>query len=76
MKNIDETITTVFDRMENYKAAQKRKQKIAAANATAINSFIIRRLLLCLLLVLGWELELGHTCRNKHIKPRESLLDI
>ena len=36
MKNIDETITTVFDRMENYKAAQKRKQKVAATIAIPI----------------------------------------
>ena len=33
---------------------------------------INRRLLLCLL----WELELGHTCTNEDIEPRESLLDI
>ncbi len=50
-------------------------KKIAVANATAINSFILRRLLLGLLCLL-WELELGHTCTNEDIEPRESLLDI
>lgn len=47
MKNIDETISTVFDRMENYKAAKKRKQKIAAAIAIPICSC-------CLLAVIGF----------------------
>ena len=64
-------LSKATDRKRNSQSVNSHK-KIAAANATAINSFILRRLLLCLL----WELELGHTCTNEDIKPRESLLNI
>ena len=47
MKNIDETISTVFDRMENYKAAQKRRHKIALGIAVPV-------CLVCMIAVVGF----------------------
>lgn len=47
MKNIDETITTVFDRIEKYNITKKHKQKIAATIAIPVCAC-------CILAVLGF----------------------